>query len=229
MAIQLMTRAEARTQGLKRFFTAVPCKYGHVAERQVSNTKCMECGRLKSRAEHSLRDKDKERQRLAAWRNANREKDNATKRDRGRTPEGKAYKAAWYKANRERIRAKAKSDPGKYRESNIASAKAWKDANPEKAREYGRMNRRTRRTRATDAGGRHTVSDLAEILTSQGSRCAYCRADLRKIKKHVDHIVPLARGGSNWRTNLQFLCAPCNQTKNSKDPNDFARSLGLLI
>lgn len=229
MATALITRAEARAQGLKRYFTGKPCRYGHIAERQVSSLNCMECGRLKSRRDHLKRDKAKERERLRAYRAANREKINAAHRAANATPERQAYKAAWYQANRERIRAKAQAEPGKYRESNIASAAAWKVANPEKAREHSRMNRRNRRAKAKKAGGTHTAADLAEILESQGHRCAYCRADLRKTPKHVDHIVPLARGGSNGRANLQYLCQSCNQAKNWKDPVDFAQSLGLLV
>jgi 5-methylcytosine-specific restriction endonuclease McrA len=77
--------------------------------------------------------------------------------------------------------------------------------------------------------GTHTTADLAEILRAQGNRCAYCKVDLKQIKKQVDHIVPLVRGGSNGRSNLQYLCQPCNNTKSAKDPVDFAQSIGLLL
>jgi hypothetical protein len=35
-------RAEAKALGLKYYFTGEPCKNGHVAERMVGNTICME-------------------------------------------------------------------------------------------------------------------------------------------------------------------------------------------
>jgi hypothetical protein len=36
---------EARARGLKRYFTGKPCKYGHIAQRHVSNRKCIGCER----------------------------------------------------------------------------------------------------------------------------------------------------------------------------------------
>ena len=41
--MQIISRAEAIKQGLKRYFTGKPCKHGHVAEREVFNATCVEC------------------------------------------------------------------------------------------------------------------------------------------------------------------------------------------
>lgn len=229
MAVQIITRAEARALGLKRYFTGKPCRRGHIAERQVSNLTCMGCTNEKQRAAYPSRDRVAERERLRAWNAANRDKVNARQREANKTPERIAYKAAWYTANRERIAAKRKAEPGKYREINIASAKAWVAANPDRAREHGRLHARKRRAQKHGSNGTHTAADLSEILAAQGHRCAYCRANLKRVKKHVDHIKPLALGGSNGRENLQYLCAPCNQSKSAKDPVDYAKSIGLLI
>jgi len=44
--------------------------------------------------------------------------------------------------------------------------------------------------------------------------CTCCEEkDISKLE--IDHIVPLARGGSNDETNLQVLCARCNSSKGS--------------
>ena len=91
------------------------------------------------------------------------------------------------------------------------------------------MNRRNRRALAKAAGGTHTEADLAEIFAAQKGRCAYCKIDLTKTKKHVDHIIPLVSGGSNGRSNLQYACSDCNVRKNAKDPIAFAQTLGLLL
>lgn len=39
----VISRKEAIEKGLKAYFTGRPCKYGHVAERRVSNRACLEC------------------------------------------------------------------------------------------------------------------------------------------------------------------------------------------
>lgn len=38
-----VTREEAAASGLSRFWTGRPCKYGHLAERYVSNRQCVAC------------------------------------------------------------------------------------------------------------------------------------------------------------------------------------------
>jgi len=52
------------------------------------------------------------------------------------------------------------------------------------------------------------------ILERDGARCRYCgRTD---APLHIDHITPIARGGSNELANLQVLCAPCNRAKGAR-------------
>ena len=46
---------------------------------------------------------------------------------------------------------------------------------------------------------------------------------------HVDHIQPLALGGSNDKANLQLLCPTCNLRKSAKHPVDFMRETGRLL
>ena len=44
--MDIITRKEAKAQGLPRYFTGKPCKHGHIAERQTSKGVCEECHRL---------------------------------------------------------------------------------------------------------------------------------------------------------------------------------------
>lgn len=43
--------------------------------------------------------------------------------------------------------------------------------------------------------------------------CAYCGR--KDVKFHVDHILPLSRGGRDELKNLQLLCVRCNLSKAS--------------
>ncbi len=91
-----------------------------------------------------------------------------------------------------------------------------------------RAYRLNARARQIGAEGSCTGASLVRIRKLQLDRCAYCRMRL-KGRGVVDHIVPLAGGGSNWPRNLQWACVPCNSAKHARDPISFAQSLGLLI
>lgn len=43
MILTIISRRDAAAQGKKRYFTNVPCKYGHIAERWVSSGMCKGC------------------------------------------------------------------------------------------------------------------------------------------------------------------------------------------
>jgi hypothetical protein len=98
---EIISRVAAKDQGLKRYFTGLPCKRGHVCERLVSNQSCCKC-----HYEHALvwkvqfartpKGRAKAAARTAAHYAANRE----TIRDRQASPEGKVaarrYRATYY-------------------------------------------------------------------------------------------------------------------------------------
>ncbi len=45
-----ISRAQAKEQGLKQYFTGKPCKHGHVESRYVNGSLCLECNRLNAQA-----------------------------------------------------------------------------------------------------------------------------------------------------------------------------------
>lgn len=107
---------------------------------------------------------------------------------------------------------------------NAAGSKAWRKSNPEKSAAADR-NKKARRK---GAEGKHTKEDIIRIGESQRWRCAWCRTPTKQ-NYHVDHIISLAKGGTNWPRNLVISCGPCNMKKKTKDPILFARSLGKLL
>ena len=102
--------------------------------------------------------------------------------------------------------------------------KEWVKNNPEKMK----ANRIRREGRIRGATGYFSADDIADIRKMQKDKCAYCRKLLRG-KGHVDHILAIAKGGSNDRRNLQLTCEICNKRKNARDAIEFARGIGLLI
>jgi hypothetical protein len=44
-------------------------------------------------------------------------------------------------------------------------------------------------------------------------RCRWCGILLTEKTATIDHIIPLGKGGSNYRDNLTLACHPCNKSK----------------
>jgi hypothetical protein len=57
----IVTLAQARAAGLRRYFTGCPCPYGHVDERSASQAMCVVCSRLRANAAR------KTKKRRAPW------------------------------------------------------------------------------------------------------------------------------------------------------------------
>lgn len=215
----LISLPEARQQALKRFFTGKPCKIGHIAERMVSNRRCVTCL-------HAAK---------AEWDRANklRRRADRLERDRLNAAVIVAKRAEDYQLNREKLLAKARkwrsSNPDKmkaacasWRARNLAYCKKlladWRNSHPEAVRIY----RRNRRTKLRGNGGSHTAGQIQALLIRQAYQCAtaFCAADL-DVNYHADHIIPLSRGGDNGIGNIQLLCPFCNMSKGALMPEEW--------
>lgn len=145
----------------------------------------------------------------------------------------------WEKANPDRMRAKKSKYSAENKEKISKSAKVYYSNNAEaiKAKcssyiknnpELARAKAARRRALKRSANGSHTKEDIKNLVSMQRGCCACCTKRLPS-NYHVDHIIPLSKGGSNDRLNLQILCEKCNLTKHTKDPIEFMQSQGMLI
>jgi 5-methylcytosine-specific restriction endonuclease McrA len=119
------------------------------------------------------------------------------------------------------------------REKTRARVAAWSEKNPDKVKAKNTIRRERNpdsfrlssmhhRARKNAADGSHTLEDIRRIHAEQDGKCACCGTPL-SADHHIDHIMPLVLGGSNWPDNLQALCEFCNISKNAKHPLDFCR------
>jgi 5-methylcytosine-specific restriction endonuclease McrA len=200
--------------------------YGNRTRKDGLSAHCKDCDRARRRA-YGKRNREKEtdytRTRRAqspgahiaymkAWRAANPEK-------------VRADNAAWNAANKERRRELHRA----WYEANGDRARGWRARNPDRAREnqraYDERTRtqraeRQRRRAALKRGANAGPVDLDELWDGI---CGLCQADLdpdlcwpHPLSKSLDHIVPLARGGSHTQANLQWTHLRCNIAKGAR-------------
>lgn len=172
---------------------------------------------------------------VKAWREENRDK--VRKREADRARERRREKAAaegrevrigrapvYTEQERVDLRRKRSLD---YWKRNPEKRKEHHKANYEKNRDEWRVKVRNRRARLNGNGGSHTKADIEALWDLQKGRCVVCLKRLG-TKFHVDHNDPLAKGGSNGRSNLRLLHPKCNLEKGARDPFEHAQRNGRL-
>lgn len=76
-----------------------------------------------------------------------------------------------------------------------------------------------RRARKTGAATGEVTSLLLARMRRRAKRCYWCKRRFRAGETiHVDHVIPLARGGPDCRSNVCAACADCNHSKHAKLP-----------
>jgi 5-methylcytosine-specific restriction endonuclease McrA len=219
--MKIITMQNAAAAGLKRHFTGDPCKNGHIDERLVSSNACISCNMesvKKYRAANAETIKELRRKHHA-------ENPDIQKKYRAVNPiKTKETKAKYYAANRERECNASRDRHAANPEIAKKNSAAWERANPE-SRRIRVENRRARRLKN---GGVLSKGLLKKLFAQQKGMCPCCGQSLGK-NYHMDHIIPLALGGSNTDDNMQLLTATCNLQKSVKHPIDFMQSRGFLL
>lgn len=207
------SRKEAMAAGVDRYFTGRPCKNGHLSERYVLGT-CIACDRERSSARRKT---DACREYFREYNRRRYQEDPEKGRDKVRRRRS---------ANLEKAKERERAGYIRNKEARSIRRKAWRARNPEKV--VAQNNRR--RARIKSIGGSYTSNDVHEMLQRQKYKCAECKKTIRQHRqRHVDHIMPLALGGSNNPDNIQILCVTCNLKKGSAHPIEWARRLGRLV
>jgi 5-methylcytosine-specific restriction endonuclease McrA len=113
--------------------------------------------------------------------------------------------------NRERLRKYQRE----HKVENNLRAKAWAKDNP--VRHLAKSHKR--RVLVQQNGGHFTSDDVKTQYEEQEGKCFYC--DKKLDKYHIDHLIPISRGGSNDKENICIACPECNFRKGNKTPEEF--------
>jgi len=134
----------------------------------------------------------------------------------------KEEKAAYYVANREKILADRATHYAANRDKKLAYQVTYYATRREEVRArqtaYYLTNREawttynaTRRARKTDAF--IEAIDRQTVFSRDGGLCGICQQGVEPANWHLDHIIPLVRGGPHSYDNVQVSHPSCNLRK----------------
>jgi hypothetical protein len=227
---KIITRAEAKARGLKRYFTGKPCKHGHVDERLTVNTSCVVCNRAAARI-NGLRYRQKETAKVAA--RARQKRHRATDKYRERASrQGRLYRS--HPEVAERLKKQWREYWEEYK-SRPRAKKRMREyriqyfANPKNKERINRLARqRVREDVCYKIAGRlrtrlhHALAGKEKV--NSAVRLLGCSVDELKVHLeaqfapgmswnnwsrtgwHIDHIWPLASFDLTDQTQLAEAC-----------------------
>ena len=161
-------------------------------------------------------------------------------------------KARFYRLNNpEKCKAKSK----KWRDNNISyqqeyhkknakkicqRSKQWLKDNPEKAKQTYLKNyaknkdqylERSRKRKALKRNAEHDnyMPWLSKVKSKKMFICYWCSEKVTTKNLHVDHIIPLSRGGQDTWDNICASCDKCNMSKGAKTPEEFITTGQLVM
>ncbi len=111
----------------------------------------------------------------------------------------------WHEWDRQYARAN--------RDRKREDQRRYRAENPERYRAYVRNYQAQKRAN----GGHVSAAELREQYERQGGRCYWCSVEVGD-DFHLDHVIPLKRGGLHQIDNIVVSCPFCNASKHDKLP-----------
>ena len=222
--MKVRSRKQAIELGEMFYFTGKPCKHGHVSKRYAKTRICVECSNSHNKSYH-----EEHKQEI----NARHREYNSKPHNKERAKELRAKNLDIINARRRAARAEnpdaAREERHKYYYLDVDSTRA-------RNRRYYQANRKKILARAKNTRAR-TQANRAAL---QAKRRAAIRnqtpenADLNLIEEiyvarmcaqmytglpvHVDHKIPISKGGLHHEDNLQLMYGSENQSKGDRLP-----------
>lgn len=182
-------------------------------EREPGAARCKPCRKAYVTAWQMEQGREKRVAAQARYRAAHPDRESARHALQAKSDGVLAYRASAHakKLQRQRYLAWVRRNPEVAKERQREASARWRAENPEAFREVMAVANQKRRARLLGAYGAFSRSEWNAIVAKQKGRCAIC--GIKPLRLAKDHIIPLARGGSNMASNIQGLCRGCNSKK----------------
>lgn len=200
--------------------------YKHKLRKDGFRFECKECTKVNAKK----------------WQSENPDKRNkAYQRYRDNNPDKvRESRKKWENNNPEKVREKYRLRYAKNPQRHINNSRLYRERYPDKSKEQRRrwlekhpdftreLYRRNpqknlaiqhrRRALKKSNGGSYTSDQIQNLRLQQNNCCYHCGISFDEKKMHIDHWIPLSKGGSNDISNIKLLCQHCNCTKHNKLP-----------
>jgi len=115
-----------------------------------------------------------------------------------------------YKEHKTQIAAQCTVYRKTHKIQTAATVAAWHKGHMDKVRDI------KARRRALKAGATVEKVNRALVYERDSGRCHLCGRKVNPKKWHLDHIIPLSKGGEHSYRNVAVACPKCNMSKGAK-------------
>lgn len=239
---QMWKASQARGEHV--YDPGIPCVRGHHSLRWSNSGICIACKHVSGNAynaahaeQHRARARESAARRpdeIKAYRKAyylaHREEaiQVAAEWEKANPTRVRARRARWYRDHRERALATRTAWARRNRKQVSEAHAAYRAANPEKVKAAKSLRRARELGAAT--GDRKAYTAFVKWSRSAPSvPCYWCKRKTKPGHRHLDHIIPLSKGGADAVGNLGVACPNCNARKSAKLPFFFAGQAELRL
>ena len=142
-----------------------------------------------------------------------------------------AYARNYYQDNKEAIAVRSTEHYQDNKEYLTAYAVEYREQHREDLSIKQSTYNRTPKGKLVSKNARHKRRALIKLgsvttielqqLVSNSPNCHYCDCEITEGNWHLDHYIPLSKGGLHEIGNLVIACAPCNLRKGATMPEVF--------
>lgn len=213
----------------------IDCFYKDSKAKDGRRSECKDCKSARTKAAYA---KNADAERAAANKRyaANPEPTKARSREHAAAHQDlvREYNLRYREINGDRLRANEKEWREANKERHRENSRKWSAANPDRAREINRRwreanseqvsERLLRRRALLVSSGSDRGITVSSLRLLHGDHCPYCdglmvfqkASTYLPLKATVEHVIPLALGGTHTWANTVLACQRCNSSKSDR-------------
>lgn len=160
-------------------------------------------------------DKCREQRFKDYWENPEKRRESTRKCNIKNRQKRRDYQKVYSVLNKEKIKAKQR---------------LWVLNNPDKMKGYWAKHGPKRKAILRGATADKKADKMCQVMkTSERCFCYYCRKDISNSQRHIDHVIPISRGGLHTSDNVCVSCPTCNISKHNKKISEWVGKVPQMI